>query len=1378
MDDLLKKPDKPEENRRPARRTPNLDSIFAEIDAKPKPQPKTPFLPEIKSEPEKPTSPVEGGETVAESSETEKPVTLPDGLERYLSHAMYRNLVENPNRHGVLVNALERLRSVLYQVSTFIPGHLVQEKMNRPVAGLVRGEILSGSLLFSDVSGFTALSEKLAVYGPEGAERLTIAMNQYFTAMLEIIAWSGGTLIKFAGDATLVYFPEQPRGAQAAAAVRAALRMLRAIQEFANMETPAGPVSLKMKVGVASGSFLAASIGNEKRMEYAVLGDAVAQTMKCEGQASPGQVVVNRATADLLDERFECREVAKDFSVVRAVQEKEIGEYEISPQKRRARGAIPWSASPQALATQMTVALRQLNALVPYLANELVDRLITHSRQRTVESEYRPTTVLFLNFSGAEELLALWGDDGAARLTTLLSGYFNAMQEVITRFGGIISRIDPYSKGTKMLVLFGAPVTHEDDPQRCVSAALAMNAELAGLNERWRNRFGRFLPPDQRGDLIQHRIGITHGITYAGEVGSSSRREYTVMGDDVNLAARLMGAADMGQVLISQRVFEAVSDYFVTSTLHPIKVKGKTKPIPIYQVDGAREDTLLNRIRNRSALVGRQSELEEARCILQQALAGDCSVLTIEGAAGIGKSHLVDILLQPLLAGEARLITHACRAYATDVPYGAWNALLREVAGISSLDVARASADKFQRWTGELGVRPESIPALAELMGIAPGGEERSPTETTSETAQSMHDSLTAMLRQGGHQRRGSELTALQQLSAAEFTSGRFWKSARVDVRQAQQQRLYDAVGDLLERQTANQPLVVLLEDAHWLDSHSRKLMAELDHRMHNLPLAIVLVQRDEVTPADQVGEVLTLSPLDLPDTEALVAHILVSDLAEVIQHQSRGSPMVVEEIARWVKHSLNLDAEELKKILQSSDLLQKIVLSGLEGLPEIQREILRAAAVIGQEFRFGEVQALLPKLVDASSLVSPLRALVRQNYIALLEAGIDARYAFQQSVVRETLYNNLSFERRRSLHGMLAEYLTTHSVRRRETQSRLAALLGGGGDANPAQEAETIARHYSLAEEKVNAAEYYLEAGRLYHQQLAAERAAAAYEAALANLSASPAAEEPSAGRTRLHCLLDLGDLAFAAGDYPLALQRYEQAQAVLPADAGSDEVLNLVARWALTLATQERHAEGVAFLDAALTLHRDQNHPLASLTRAWLTWRQGGDDLAGWLEKAQEAIGDEPCSQLGLLKEMKGEIGAAMQIYQQTTEDHAAALLLVRLGDRFLAQGDADSARANYDKANRLFQSGAGSLAGQALTQYRLAEVCWHQADAGAAASLLKEAVERVNTVAPAIRKEARETLLRASDAMAAGKSQAFPAWQWTHFEDDLRIRLIFKP
>ena len=143
----------------------------------------------------------------------------------------------------------------------------------------------------------------------------------------------------------------------------------------------------------------------------------------------------------------------------------------------------------------MEVALRQIQALTPYLAPELVARVVGHAQQRQVESENRPATVLFVNFTGLEPLLAAWGEPGVRRVTGLLNDYFRAMQQAIAGRGGVVSRIDPYSQGSKMLVLFGAPVAHEDDPLRAVSAALAMNDELARLNERWQRQLASVRPP-------------------------------------------------------------------------------------------------------------------------------------------------------------------------------------------------------------------------------------------------------------------------------------------------------------------------------------------------------------------------------------------------------------------------------------------------------------------------------------------------------------------------------------------------------------------------------------------------------------------------------------------------------------------------------------------------------------------------------------------------------------------------------------------------------------------------------------------------------------------------------------------------------------------
>ena len=521
---------------------------------------------------------------------------IPAELQAYLSPDLWRRLNGATPQRGVLINALERIRSILYLISTFIPAHLVQEKMRRPVTGLVSGQILAGSMLFSDVSGFTSLSEKLAALGSEGAERLTKVMNQYFAEMLEILSWSGGVLLKFAGDATLVYFPAQEHGQHAHWAVRAAQRMQQAMSRLGQVDSPGGKTQLAMKIGIASGDFLAASIGSVQRMEYAVLGQAVSQTMLAESLSTgAGQIIIDDPTAQILGPGTPLIRLKNGFSRLQAQVETSLDTFEIKAETRRARGAIPWSASPQAILAQISVALRQVQSLSPYLAPELVEKIIAHARQRHVTSQYRPTTVMFINFWGVEGLLERWGEAGTQRVTSVLNAYFTRMHAVITRYGGMISRIDPYSRGTKMLVLFGAPVAHEDDPQRAVSAALAMNGELELLNESWRKKFARYLPLALNSPLVQHRIGITTGETFAGQVGSSTRREYTVMGDEVNLAARLMGAAEAGRLFVSQQVNQAVQDYFLLTARPAIRLKGKSKPVPIFQVEGPLDDTLTRR---------------------------------------------------------------------------------------------------------------------------------------------------------------------------------------------------------------------------------------------------------------------------------------------------------------------------------------------------------------------------------------------------------------------------------------------------------------------------------------------------------------------------------------------------------------------------------------------------------------------------------------------------------------------------------------------------------------------------------------------------------------------------------------------------------------
>lgn len=1322
-------------------------------------------------------------------------LTLPPELETYLTPELWRRLNSPAAPRGVLMNALERVRSVLYLLSTFLPAHLVQEKMRRPVPGLVSGQTLRGTLLFSDVSGFTALSERLAGLGAEGAERLTSIMNDYFAAMLEILAWSGGTLLKFAGDATLVYFPEQDKGQQAEWAVRAGQRMLRGMARFSAITTPVEKVRLTMKIGVASGEFLAASIGSADRMEYAVLGPAVALTMAAEGAATAaGQLLVDRATRACLGPAFKCKEhtagTAGGYAQVLSDDDSPLDDFEIRAETRRARGAIPWSASPHAILAQIEVALRQVQALRPYLAEELAEQIFANARQRRLQSQFRPTTVLFLNFQGADKLLELWQDPGGVnRVTGLLSAYFSALHGVLSRYGGIISRIDPYSKGTKMLVLFGAPVAHEDDPQRAVSAALTMNVELDALNEGWRKKHARHLPAGLSGPLIQHRIGITTGEAFAGQVGASTRREYTVMGDDVNLAARLMGMAEMGQILLSKRIQDAVCDYFVLTPLPPVKVKGKREAVPIFQVESPREDTLLNRVRGRGALIGRDAELAQAGRALQGVLAGRGALLAIQGPAGIGKSHLVDALLNQALEQGARLVLSQCHSYTSQTPHACWRALLRSLAGITLYDYRpQVQQEKLQRLLETAGLSGRLYASLATLLGI------RTTTAPTGPEAASGDESgFFDRVKQGRASRRASQLDLWDQLDEqGSSDAGLDWQPLPESLSERERTAAYAAVWSLLAGLAQQAPLVLFFEDAHWMDADSRQLLNSLRKRLPQTGLFILLAQRgaeaDEAAAEAAAQDYLNMGPLSPTGTTALVAHLLVADLAQTIHEQSNGNPLFVEEITRWLQRTQNLRTEELKGILQASNILQNLVLSSLESLPAEQREIARVAAVIGEEFRTSEVQALLQASLDPVTLSNHLRSLARARLIALAEAGADARYSFQQSLVRDILYNSLPFERRRELHGRLADYLSEPTSRRRAVHARIAAVLGAEPAGNPVQEAEIIAGHYEQAARWQAAAQHLFLAGSQLVRLNDRPRAAALYTRALGDLGRLPDEGLDGDGLAlKRQLALGQGDLALAAADFGAALAAYELARLSLGEGERPELLARILVRLALVLPLHKRADEAEKAVHQALDLLGRADQAPAAAALSWLLWREDHPEAAAAIRRSRKLLAAEggPWSEgvRVMLDDLEGEWAAVQEGYLGLGWVEGAALANIRLGDQALQQGELPGAQARYQQARELLHNPGGSVQpwaayGLALASFREAEALWQAQNWEPAGSLLREAQAHLNTAPPAWQATPRRAIQQALKVVNSSKARRWPAWKWQVWDDAFRARLLFKP
>ncbi len=1278
-------------------------------------------------------------------------------LKRYLPGYLEEELGEERPRRGVLVNVLHHLNSVEHLLSPYLPRHLVQALKRRPVPGWVAGERLHGSLLFADVSGFTALSERLSRQGQEGIEQLTTVLNRYFESMLDILARSDGTLLKFAGDALWAYFPEQRRERQAEWAVRAALRMHRAVETFSAAALP-----LEMKIGVATGELFAMRVGSPRRMEYVVLGEAVVRTMAAEGQAVAGQVILDGATAAVLPAGL-CTALPSGFHAIEHFPE--VDEFEICAVQQRRRSSTAFlMASHTEIVAEIAQRLRQVEVLASYLPDVLVRRLLAGGGG-DLESENRPTTVLFANVWGFKELLEEGVD--LQRVTEMLSDYFRAVDEIVGEYEGVVARIDPYNRGSKMLVLFGALVTHEDDPERAIRSGLALEQRLRALNARWQRTHA--------GACVEQRMGITQGRTFGGAVGSSLRREYTVMGDDVNLAARLMGAAEPGQILIAREVEEDLGGRFRTSALPPIPVKGKAGLIPVYQVDGFRGSYLAGRLDRRGPLVGREVELERLRGLLHDVRSGSGQFLVLEGAAGVGKSHFVDALAQVALEEGFEPWLSACTSYGAGMPYGPWLDLVRSLAEMEPGTPPEARGEQLRRRLEQLELLEGSVAlALFRLLGLQ---EYAPPVNLRRLSPEAVAAPAQPRAGPGLFQRLGQRANAetfatgaggaptlwsLARERQVERPAGS-WKRLQERVASREQERLYEALVTLLKRLTESAPGLLVFENAQWMDAQSRALLRHLTGQLRDLPLLVVVVRRPgEGGSAEEGaygGEVVQLSPLDREATGALLARLLEAppseELLEVVHSRSEGNPLFVEELARWLKGAGEEALLDPLEAFRASNTLQELVMSRLDALPHLEQSAVRGAAVVGLTFTLAE---LVPLLEDTRAALLPSAAhnLVAAGF-ALEEAPEAARYAFRQTLMREIVYDSQPYARRRELHARLAAYLEERP----------------GGD--PAAEAELLAHHYRLAHRWLPAARYLLVCGRKARQRYAYDRALSYFEEALQALAHLPVGEDAAEIRAQLH--EGVGDVALLRGDLARAAAAYREARALLE-DRGADAGARLLRKQALVLPVEGRADEAGVAARLAWERRAPEDAGGTAALRAWLLWRAGDAESEAWVSRAQALVAgrrDEWAAGVRvLLAELAGEEDAARRDYLALERRPGAALLDCRRGDRHFEEGDLAAALALYERAGELWEQEEDAQ-GLALARYCQARVRMEQGARSQALALLEGTLSLLEGAGSTVLEE-RERVHELLEQLRAGQDVSWPPMGRQRYDDAFRISLLF--
>ncbi|HSC50705.1 MAG TPA: AAA family ATPase, partial [Gaiellaceae bacterium] len=475
---------------------------------------------------------------------------------------------------------------------------------------------LEGTLAFVDISGFTALNERLAQKGKLGAEEVTEVMNRTFERLLDEAYALGGGLLKFGGDALLLFFSGE---GHATRACDAAWGMRAALEALGEPQTSVGPVTLRMHVGVHSDGFDFFLVGESHR-ELLLTGPGVTTTVQMEAGAEAGEILVSEATAATLPPEV-------------LGEAKAGGRLLESPP--RARGTVEPLPSLEGL---------DLAACVP----AAVRSYILDGR---AEAEHRQAAVAFVHFGGVDDLLASGGaDEVAAALQELVAG----AQRVADEHRVTFLETDIDTDGGKIILVAGAPRTEGGDEERILRTARG----IADLPTR-----------------LPLRVGTSRGRVFAGEVGAQFRRTYTILGKTAALAARLMGKAKPGQVLTTLDVLERSRSAFATAELEPLTLKGIAEPIRAYDVlsVGGEVESAAERL----PFVGRERELTILSAALGPVRMGFGNIVELLGEPGMGKSRLVEELQAQ--APDLATVTATCLEYEASTPYFAFRGLLRSL---------------------------------------------------------------------------------------------------------------------------------------------------------------------------------------------------------------------------------------------------------------------------------------------------------------------------------------------------------------------------------------------------------------------------------------------------------------------------------------------------------------------------------------------------------------------------------------------------------------------------------------------------------------------------------------------------------------------------
>ena len=837
-------------------------------------------------------------------------------------------------------------------------------------------------------------------------------------------------------------------------------------------------------------------------------------------------------------------------------------------------------------------------------------------------AELRPTVAVFLRFSGID----YDGDEAAGEK---LDAFIRGVQGIVERYRGTLVDLNIGDKGSYIYMNFGAPIAHEDNAARAASAALELLALPGELP---------FIQPLQ--------IGITQGRMRAGAYGGSMHRTYGVLGDAVNLAARLMMKCEPGQILVSRNAQASIADQFTWESLAPVTVKGKSEPIEIAALSGAGAHPAMHLPQSTqlTPLVGRDAEISQIEESLERALQGDGQVLSLVGEAGLGKSRLAAEVIHRAHERGFTVYGGECESYGVNTSYLVWQPIWRALFGLETewpeARQSKALQSRVQAFDPTLARR---VPLLGAVLGLSIADND-------------LTRSFDAKLRK----------SSLETLLA-----------------------------DILAAMARDLPILLVLEDCHWLDSLSHDLLEVISRSISDLPVLILLAYRPvelerlqeervstlpyhsaltlEPLTADDLAEMARRRLMELTDAQAgTVSNALVRRLAQ----QAEGNPFYLEELVNYIGDRA-LDPSD-PYALSQFDLpssVQSLVLTRMDQLGERQKTLLKVASVLGRVFRVAWLLGVYPDLGQPGEIRDDLVLLSQQNLTAHDLAEPELTYFFKHIITHGVIYDSLLHMLRTALHEQIGRFI----------ESQYAESLE--------QHLDLLAYHYDRSEVTDKKRTYLRRAGEAAQAAYANEAAIDYYERVLPLLppeeqvdvmrklggvmqlvgrwveaeklfrEAMTLAEVVDDRSARAYCIMASGELLRLQGSYAEALEWYERARTEFDKLDDRNGVAQAV-HYAGNVATQQGE------LDAARDLYEG-----ALAVRREIHDRAGEANLL---------------NNLGIIAEYQGDYVSASASHQETLairrelgDRLSIANSLNNLGNILQAQGDYHAARRHLEEA-----------------------------------------------------------------------------------------------